>query len=156
MLALGGAGPAIAVGALVLAGAASAPATGEDAAPAPRGSAVLDGRTFTARAGPVGEPADVDDTLVFDDGLFLSEECERRCDYPASPYFAREREGVVEFLSETRCPGKDAELVWRGTVDGEKIRGEVTWTSSRWYWTFERTFRFEGVLADEAASIPSG
>ncbi len=118
-----------------------------------RGSAVLDGLVFTSKVGRAGAAADITDELIFADGLFLSAECERRCNYPARPYFVREKGGRVEFISETRCPNKDATLVWRGTIDGRSIKGEFTWTSSRWYWTVERTFWFEGELSEKVASI---
>lgn len=117
-----------------------------------RGSGVLDGMTFTSEVGPIGKPANVEDTLVFDDGLFVSTECERRCNYPARPYFVRHKAAVVEFISETRCPYKDAKLVWRGTFDGKRVKGTFTWTTSRWYWTFEKTFWFDGVLSETTAS----
>lgn len=117
------------------------------------GSAALDGRTFRSEIGPVGKPADDIDMLVFDQGLFLSTECEARCNFPARPYFVRQKEDGIEFISETRCPNKDSTLVWRGTIEDGTIRGEVVWTSARWYWTFERTMRFEGVQVERSASI---
>jgi hypothetical protein len=112
-----------------------------------RGSGILDGMTFASELGPRGEPADVEDSLVFADGMFVSTECELRCDYPARPYFVRQNGDRIEFVSETRCPHKDAKIVWRGTVDDKTIKGTATWTLSRWYWTIEKEFWFEGTLA---------
>ncbi|MDX1431751.1 MAG: hypothetical protein R3286_04815 [Gammaproteobacteria bacterium] len=120
------------------------------------GSAVLDGRTFASELGPAGQPADTADTLIFDNGMFLSVECYRTCNFPAQPYFVRRKDDGIEFISETRCPNKDAQIVWRGTVQGDTIEGEFTWTMSRWYWTIEKTFHFEGRLTDTPGSVPLG
>ena len=56
----------------------------------------------------------------------------------------------IESISETRCPYKDAKIVWRGIVDGDRITGTSTWMIKRWYWTLEDTFEFEGRLAPAA------
>ena len=119
------------------------------------GSGVLDGMTFVAGLGPVGKPADLQDKLVFANGMFVSTECERRCQYPARPYFVRQVGDKTEFVSETRCPTKDAKIVWRGTVDGEAIEGVFTWTTVRWYWTIEKEFSFKGTLVNGATPIAS-
>lgn len=117
------------------------------------GSGILDGMTFASELGPSGKPADVKDTLVFANGMLVSAECERRCNYPARPYFVRRNGGAIEFVSETRCPDKDAKIVWRGTVDDETIKGTFTWTVVRWYWTIEKEFWFEGTLADPSTPV---
>ena len=119
------------------------------------GSGILDGMTFVGEVGLLGKPADIKDDLVFSEGNFLSVRCERLCNYPARPYFVREVDGVVEFVSETKCPTKDAKIVWRGTVDGDSIKGVFTWTSSRWYWTIEKQFWFEGKLVEQSRPIAS-
>lgn len=123
-----------------------------------QGEGVLDDKVFRSRMGPAGQPADVEDNLVFRGGLFASSECEARCDYPARPYFTRSKGGAVHFVSETKCPFKDAKIVWRGVVRGERVSGQATWTLKRWYWSIERTFWFEGELIDDkevlAQTIP--
>lgn len=119
------------------------------------GSGILDGLVFSGELGLLGKPADVKDKLVFADGMFVSTECEKRCNYPARPYFVRQRGEKIEFVSETQCPTKDAKIVWRGTVDNETISGEATWTVNRWYWTVEKKFWFEGTLAEPATSTAS-
>ena len=119
------------------------------------GSGILDGMTFSAELGPVGKPTDVKDTLVFANGTFVSTECERRCEYPARPYFVRQVGDRIEFVSETRCPDKDAKIVWRGTVDDGTIKGVFTWTTVRWYWTIEKEFSFEGTIVEGATPIAS-
>lgn len=108
----------------------------------------LDGMTFEGMLGPDGKPKDTPDRFVFEDGTFVSKECELRCKYPARPYFVRIVGDKTEFISETQCPYKDAKIVWRGTVEGDTIRGKSTWVVKRWYWTVENTFAFEGKLAN--------
>ena len=119
--------------------------------PSTAGSGALDGMRFSGQVGPLGKPGDVTDSFVFADGLFLSTECEKRCDFPARPYFVRHQADGIDFVSKTRCPTKNALIEWRGTVDGDRISGEFTWTVERWYWTIEKTFWFEGTLAEEKA-----
>ncbi len=108
--------------------------------------ASLDGMTFTAALGPDGKLKDVEDRFVFANGTFVSKECELRCEYPARPYFVRMSGDGTEFLSETKCPYKDATIVWRGTVKGDAIEGVATWTIKRWYWSIEKKYSFSGKL----------
>jgi len=109
----------------------------------------LDGLTFRGAVGPDGKPMDIPDTFVFENGTFVSRECELRCKFPARPYFVRIDGSKTEFISETRCPYKDARITWRGTVEGDRIRGKSTWILKRWYWTVENTFEFEGELVEK-------
>ena len=118
-----------------------------------QGEGALDGKVFLSKMGPTGQPADVEDNLVFGKGLFVSSECQTRCDYPARPYFTRSKDGAVHFVSETKCPYKDAKILWRGVVRGDRVSGEATWTLKRWYWSIERTFWFEGELIDNKAIL---
>lgn len=116
----------------------------EEAVPGP-----LDGLTFRGALGPDGKPKDIPDVFVFENGTFVSKECELQCKYPARPYFVRINGSKTEFISETQCPYKDAKIVWRGIVDGDRIRGKSTWVVKRWYWTVENTFEFEGKLVEK-------
>lgn len=118
-------------------------------------SGPLDGMTFVGALGPDGKPKDIADVFVFENGTFVSKECELRCKYPARPYFIRVNGTTTEFISETQCPYKDAKIVWRGTVDGDTIKGKSTWVVKRWYWTVENTFEFEGKLSKQPISITS-
>jgi len=114
---------------------------------------ILDGMTFSGELGPLDKPAYVKDTLVFKDGTFVSTECEKNCNYPARPYYTRQVGDKIEFISETRCPYKDAKIVWRGTVGNGNIEGTYTWTIARWYWTVNKDFRFSGTLAKQPPPI---
>ncbi len=150
----------VGIAALSLSGASSfqsgeaLPAAASDTLTQP-GTGTLDGMSFEGRLGPSGAPADVADQWVFDDGMFVSRECERRCNYPPRPYYSREVGAKTEFMSVTECPDKDATIVWRGTVEGQTIKGEATWTMERWYWTIEKTFAFEGELSDANRPLAS-
>jgi hypothetical protein len=140
---------------LSLAGTALAAAANEDdSGPAGPNSeelvpGPLDGLTFQGALGPDGKPKDIQDTFVFEDGTFVSKECELRCKYPARPYFVRVNGATTEFISETQCPYKDAKIVWRGTIEGDRIKGRSTWVVNRWYWSVENTFEFEGKLVEK-------
>lgn len=117
------------------------------------GSGVLDGMSFSSELGIAGEPGDIDDRLIFRDGLFVSTECDRRCGYPAQPYYTRRVGDRIEFVSEARCLHKDATLLWRGVVEDGTISGTFTWTLNRWYWTLEKEFWFKGKLTESSAPI---
>lgn len=108
----------------------------------------LDGLTFRGALGPDGKPKDIPDIFIFENGTFVSKECELRCKYPARPYFVRANGSKTEFISETQCPYKDAKIVWRGIIEGGRISGKSTWVTKRWYWTVESTFEFEGKLVE--------
>jgi len=115
-------------------------------------SGALDGMVFIGGHGPSGKPADIEDTFVFKDGNFISKEGEAMCQSPACPYFIRHVGNTIEFISETRCQDKNAKIFWRGTVDGETIKGVFHWTNERWYWTIEKDFWFEGTLVENTAT----
>ena len=117
-------------------------------------SGPLDGLVFVGALGPEGKPMDRPDTFVFENGTFVSKECELVCKYPPRPYFVREAGDRIEFISETKCPYKDAWITWRGTVEGDTVKGQATWVVKRWYWTLEDTFDFEARLVpEETAAI---
>lgn len=116
----------------------------------------LDGLVFVGGLGPDGKPIDRPDTFVFESGNFVSKECELRCKYPPRPYFVRVDGERMQFISETKCPYKDAWITWRGVVEGDRISGKATWVVKRWYWTVENVFDFEGQLVPEATAAVSG
>lgn len=114
------------------------------------GSGVLDGLTFTTTLAPEGKPGAIRDAMFFRDGQFLSLECEDRCNYPASAYFARAVAGGHEFVVEAWCPTKDATMVWRGRIVDGQVSGTVTWSVRRFYWTVGSVLEFRGTQAAEA------
>lgn len=114
----------------------------------------LDGMTFYGALSPGGS-LETKDTFVFANGTFVSKECEVRCKYPAAPYIVRKVGNRTEFVSETKCPYKDAKIVWRGTVDGDTVKGIATWTVKRWYWRVENNFEFAGKLVSQPTPVAS-
>jgi hypothetical protein len=116
------------------------------------GSGILDGTTFSGKVTINGKKLDVIEKWVFAHGTFESTECALRCNYPRAPYFVRKLGDAIEFISESHCLDKDASIVWRGMVDGGTVKGTMTWTISRWYWTIERSFHFEGTRIERAAT----
>ena len=130
-------------------GASSTLQAASDDAVATAVAGSLDGLSFRGAIGPDGKPKDIPDLFVFENGNFVSKECELSCEYPARPYFVRQNGSKTEFISETKCPYKDAKIVWRGTIEGDRITGKSTWIVQRWYWTVENTFEFEGKLQKE-------
>jgi hypothetical protein len=114
----------------------------------------LDGMTFVGKIGPGGEPKDAPDVFVFQDGHFVSKDHAARCRYPARPYFVRTVGDATEFVSETRCPHKDATIVWRGRVAGDQISGVAAWTSQRWRWSWKTEYAFDGRIMEADARPP--
>ena len=114
-----------------------------------KGVGFLDGLTFTTNLAPQGKSGAIRDAMFFRDGQFLSLECEDRCNYPASAYYARAIEGGHEFVVEAWCPTKDATMVWRGQIVGDEVSGTVTWSMRRFYWTVSTVLEFTGSTATE-------
>ena len=97
----------------------------------------LDGRSFFIEAeldnGVEGET----DTLVFEDGGFLSMDCEEYCAFGVSDYRTWVEGGTIHFTATARCPTAPHTVVWHGRVEGERISVEMSWTTRRWYWTHQ-------------------
>jgi hypothetical protein len=114
---------------------------------------LLDGKSFSGKLeGPGIDPGSTD-TVVFKDGKFVSEECQKRCGYTDGPYWIRSNGDGLQFKAETPCLDADATIVWDGIVKGDDIEGTFTWTSERWYWTVKKEFSFRGKLTKPDASI---
>lgn len=121
----------------------------------PAASGPLDGRSYVGSLGLVGGRKDVKDTFVFANGTFASAECETLCKYPASPYFLRKTAEGSEFVSISKCPYKDATIIWRGTIKGDTLSGVSTWRLKRWYWTVEKKFTYTGKLVGPQTPLAS-
>jgi hypothetical protein len=115
---------------------------------------ILEGKSFSGDLGLLGKPASATDLLLFNDGMFISKGCEKRCGYTAAEYQIRAEGGYFEVMSETPCLKSDATIIWQGTVKGDEIEGTFTWINKRWYWTFEKEFWFKGkLIASNTAEI---
>lgn len=77
----------------------------------------------------------VRDELHFVDGRFQSAMCEDYCEFGWTGYSTWTEGDVVHFTTTTECPDAPHTVVWYGTVTGDEIRFEGTWTTRRWYWT---------------------
>ena len=104
----------------------------------------LDGKSFRSRQyGDDGTPRPWD-MLLFKDGKFISENC-KPYGFVEGPYWLRFDGDSVHFFAELKSPTHGT-MVWKGTVKGDKIEGNLVWTRERWYWTIRRTFNFAGSL----------
>ena len=113
---------------------------------------ILEGKSFSGELGLLGKPASATDLLLFNDGMFISKGCEKRCGYTAAEYQIRAEGDYFEVISETPCLKSDATIFWQGTVKGDEIEGTFTWINKRWYWTFEKEFWFKGNLIESNAA----
>ncbi|MBT8455315.1 MAG: hypothetical protein HKO95_04070 [Rhodobacteraceae bacterium] len=97
----------------------------------------LDGRAFaiTATLEPSGE--EDSDILRFENGAFLSEGCQEYCDFGWSDYRTWTKGDTVHFTATATCPTAPHKTVWHGTVTGDEITVEMSWTTRRWYWTHQ-------------------
>jgi hypothetical protein len=106
---------------------------------------ILDGMVFSGEFGVLGKAALNTDTWVFEDGTFMSKQCEE-CGFPRGVYSTGRKGDKITFETETPCPRTDAKLVWRGTIENGRIEGVYTWTKTRWYRTIRKDFWFKGTL----------
>ncbi len=98
-------------------------------------SGALDGRIFVTRD-TIDETGEVVyDTLRFFDGRFQSSRAQIYCDFGWTDYQTWLEEDVVHFTTTTVCDEAPHTVVWYGTVRGDAILLEGTWTTRRWYWT---------------------
>jgi hypothetical protein len=130
--------------AALAAGLAAAPPVAADPASGP-----LDGLTFVSTIEVDAYDTPFDDRQTFADGTFLSEECQRRCDFGAAPYYTRREGDAVAFVVEMTCADAPQHVRWEGRVVGDRIEGTAVWTVERFYWTVVRTATFSGVLVPE-------
>ncbi len=110
----------------------------------------LDGRVFHT-VDTILETGEVlRDRLHFEDGRFQSAMCQKYCDFGRSEYMTRTEGDVTHFTTITRCPDAPHTVVWKGTVTGDEVRFEGTWTTRRWYWTHHINVVGEGSLTPPA------
>jgi len=96
----------------------------------------LDGRAFRLKS-VIKETGEVLDDTVFSfvDGTFQSSRCQIYCEFGWTGYQTWTEGEVTHFTTTTRCPDAPHTVVWYGTVQGDELRFEGTWTTRRWYWT---------------------
>ncbi|MEE4347181.1 MAG: hypothetical protein V2I53_10320 [Paracoccaceae bacterium] len=95
----------------------------------------LNGRVFDILGKDLGSGAVLEDEIIFRDGTFQSVDCQTYCDFGWSEYQTKVIGDVVHFTARTVCPDAPHTVVWYGTVTGDTVQVDTTWTTRRWYWT---------------------
>ena len=113
---------------------------------------MLEGKAFEGEIGLFGEPARSTDLVIFNDGMFGSENCQELCGYTFGEYWLRKQGDQIQVKAMTPCLIYDATILWQGVVSGDQIEGSFIWTNRRWYWTIEKEFWFKGKLVESDAS----
>lgn len=117
-------------------------------------SGALDGRIFATKD-TIEETGEViHDTLRFFEGRFQSARAQVYCDFGWTEYQTWLEEDVVHFTTTTLCEDAPHTVVWYGTVRGDAILLEGTWTTRRWYWTQQTLVTGIGQSALVAHSAP--
>ncbi|MEO9825538.1 MAG: hypothetical protein ABJF50_14060 [Paracoccaceae bacterium] len=113
----------------------------------------LDGRTFKIFGDVPSRNAALEDDIIFRDGTFMSTDCEEYCNFGWTDYQTKEVDGVIHFTTTAICPDAPHTVVWYGTITGDEIALDVTWTTRRWYWTNQIAIRALGTaIPSEAVS----
>lgn len=95
----------------------------------------LDGLTFKVYGKELKSGAELEDDIVFRDGTFMSTDCEAYCSFGWSDYQTKQVGDVIHFTTTAICPDAPHTVVWYGSVTGDEVAIDVTWTTRRWYWT---------------------
>lgn len=118
-----------------------------------KATGALDGMTFTVSGTDLKSGAELEDEIVFRNGTFQSVDCEEYCNFGWSDYQTKEIDGVIHFTSTAICADVPHTVVWYGTLTGDALAIDVTWTTRRWYWTNQIPIQGVGVaLPSEAVS----
>ncbi|MEO0863620.1 MAG: hypothetical protein AAFY39_03340 [Pseudomonadota bacterium] len=110
----------------------------------------LDGRTFRIFGQDKGSGAMLEDDIVFRDGTFQSTDCENYCHFGWSDYQTKTVDGVIHFTTTAICPDAPHTVVWFGSITGDDVIIDGTWTTRRWYWTNQITIRATGAVIPSA------
>jgi hypothetical protein len=86
----------------------------------------LDGKSFSVEMTDTGTKEATKDELVFNDGTFMSTECEQYGFTPGA-YESKSKGGAVLFES-TLMSDKEGKAEWEGSVQGGNITGTMIWT----------------------------
>lgn len=116
----------------------------------------LDGKSFFIQAeldnGAEGET----DTLVFEDGRFMSMDCETYCNFGFSEYRTWIDGDAIHFTTVAKCPTAPHTVVWHGWIVDDQITVDMSWTTRRWYWTHQITGTGSGSLVPGGKDAVSG
>jgi hypothetical protein len=109
-------------------------------------SGILDGKKFVGKTGEKGKKVHHDDVLSFSDGKFTSSAC-FKYGFKDGPYSATVEGDFIHFQAETISP-THGKMVWKGTLKGDTLNVDYTWTKERWLWTTFREYWFKGSLTE--------
>lgn len=107
-------------------------------------SDLLDGKSFKGPTGEKGKKAHHEDILVFADGKFTSSMC-FEYGFTGGPYRAWTAGDLIHFSAETVSP-THGKMNWKGTLQGDTMVVDYSWTKERWLWTTYREYWFKGTL----------
>lgn len=113
----------------------------------------LDGRSFSIVGADLESGEILKDDLIFRDGTFQSVNCQIYCDFGWSGYQTKIDGDVIHFTGRTVCPDAPHTVVWYGTVTGDDVQVEGTWTTRRWYWTHQIAFAASGATKPHIDSV---
>lgn len=108
------------------------------------GAHLLDGKSFKGPTGEKGKKTHHEDVLVFKDGQFTSSMC-FEYGFTGGPYTAWAEGVLIHFTAETVSP-THGKMNWKGTLQGDSMVVEYSWTKERWLWTTYREYWFKGTL----------
>ena len=94
--------------------------------------------------------------MSFKDGGFQSSRCQTYCDFGWNTYQTRTESGMTHFTATTKCPDAPHTVVWYGTIKGDDMRIEGSWTTRRWYWTRRINLIGSGVPAASEGGAVGG
>lgn len=114
----------------------------------------FDGMVFAGRLRSIDGSVDLPDTLQFADGHFWSGGCVE-CSFLPGAYLARDLVGGLEFDGLLKS-GARGQFTYRGRLEGNGLRAEISWKRQRWYWTMERDYVFEGKLVSDGVAPDLG
>jgi len=109
-------------------------------------SGVLDGKKFVGKTGEKGKNVHHEDVLSFSEGKFTSSAC-FKYGFKDGPYTAAVEGDSIHFQAETISP-THGKMVWKGTLKGDTLNVDYTWTKERWLWTTYREYWFKGTLEE--------
>jgi hypothetical protein len=95
----------------------------------------LDGKRFNVKGKDLASGAELEDDIIFREGTFQSLDCQKYCDFGWSDYQTKMIDGVIHFTARAICPDAPHTVVWYGTMTGDTVELQATWTTRRWYWT---------------------
>lgn len=116
----------------------------------------LDGMTFDILGEDLKSGAILEGNIMFRDGTFQSADCQEYCNFGWSDYQTKVVADVVHFTVRAICPDAPHTVIFYGTVTGDTVDVQGTWTTRRWYWTNQIAILASGVAVAAADTTPSG